>query len=50
MRELIILNPDLKEDGLKHVNKLLAKDKIFTHVEQYVADYLPGSAFEHFIV
>ncbi len=33
MREFIILNPDLKNDGMKNVNRLLTKEKIQTHVE-----------------
>lgn len=33
MKEIIILNPNLKDDGLRNVNKLLAKEKIQTHVE-----------------
>jgi hypothetical protein len=32
----------LKDEGLKNVNKQLMRDKIYLHVEQYVADYMPG--------
>lgn len=50
MRELIILNPALKDDALKNVNKLLQREKIFLHVEQSLTDFTPGVAFESFLV
>ena len=50
IKELVIQNPNLKDEGLRNVNKQLMREKIYLHVEQYIADYLPGVAFEQFLI
>lgn len=50
IRELIILTPSIKDDAVKNINRLLAKEKIMQHIEQYLIDFTPGVAFEHFLV
>lgn len=50
MREQVILNQSLKDEALRNVNRLLQRDKVFIYVEQFLADYTPGIAFESFLV
>jgi hypothetical protein len=50
IREMIILEPTLKDEGLRNVNRLLSRDKIYAHVETFIADYTPGIAFEQYLV
>jgi hypothetical protein len=44
------LNPSLKDEAMKSVNRQLTKEKIYHHVEQYLAEYVPGVTFEQFLV
>lgn len=44
------MNPTIKDDAFKNVNRLLAKEKIMQHVEQYLIDFTPGVAFEQYLV
>jgi hypothetical protein len=47
---MIIINPSLKDDALKSITRILPKDKIFTHIDQYFTDVTPGVAFENFLL
>jgi hypothetical protein len=44
------INPKLKEESYKNVNKMLSLDKIQSHIELYLMEYTPGIIFEHFLV
>jgi len=47
---MIIINPSLKDDALKSITRMLPKDKIYTHIDQYFTDVTPGIAFENFLL
>ena len=50
MRELTKICPQLYDEGVKNVNKMLSKEKIGVHVEAYLTEYSPSLLFEQFLI